>query len=120
MDKDPDWWLNEELELIEPCQGLLENQAAGLYEKLEEPRKCRLQDVIKHTPDVKCLGHLVVKFSNPGDQKPKGFYGTASLIQRLGDEKSKKFMIITVAHNFIQIEEGEQLEFLDGVFVLQR
>ena len=42
MDYDPDWWLNEELVLIEPSQGLLENQAAGLYEKHEEPRKCRL------------------------------------------------------------------------------
>ena len=29
-------------------------------------------------------------------------------------------MIITVAHNFIQVEDGEQLEFLEGVFVLQR
>jgi len=25
-----------------------------------------------------------------------------------------------VAHNFIQVEDGEQLEFLEGVFVLQR
>jgi len=54
----------------------------------------------------------------PSEGKRKVFYGTASLIERIGGEGSKRFIIITAAHNFIMIEGDEELDFFEAMFVL--
>jgi len=51
-----------------------------------------------------------MKFLKKSDGKKKMYYGTASLVKKIGDESSKKYVIITSAHNFTMTEIGRDNE----------
>lgn len=96
-----------------------ENQCGWFRDKEEETRLLRVEDTRKHAPDIFSLGRLVNKFSTPGEAGAACCScGTASLVAGIGGEDSKRFVIITAAHNFVQTRDEETLEWSQGKFIL--